>query len=984
MRSPIVRGARPLVLLLALAGLFHLAVPRATAARPAAARAVRFAGARPAGEIPDSLQTEAGGREGARVAESYGKLPLQFEANRGQTDSRVRFLARGDGYNLFLTPREAVFSLLSPEGRRDVLRMSLVGSKRSPKISGEGELGGKSNYYSGSDRRRWVRDVPSYARVRYEKVYPGVDVVYYGRQRELEYDFHLAPGADPASITLAFEGADALRLDAEGDLVLQVGGRSLTHTAPVVYQDDGGARRPVEGSYVLKGEGRVGFRVGEYDPRLPLVIDPVAKIGFSTFHGGEGDDNAFSVAVSAAGSAVVAGTTLSTDYPSSNGDPDENFGNRQDAFITKFNPDGTGTLYSVYLGGWRADAAIAVALDPAENAYVTGTTNSFDFPTTPGVVDERRNRSIARGSTFFGDDVFVTKLDTGGAIVYSTFLGGDDDDDGAGIAVDAAGRAYVTGETGSARFPVKNEFQNDLLFGASTDVFLTVFNSEATGLIYSSYLGGKTFDTATSVAIDSDGNAYVTGATDSVDSFPVKGPSGPFQAQHAGRDDLFVAKFNPFAAGEASLVYSTLVGGGGTDHGLAVAVDGAGRAHVTGVTGSFDFPLFAAEGAEVLDRENVINEAFILAVNADGSRLDFSTLFGGDGQDTGRGIRLDAAGNIYVAGNTTSVNGFPLKNAFQSVIGGGVANSDAFVAKLAPDARKVLYSSYLGGKESDVGFALDIDARGNAYVAGDAVSDDFPTTDGVAQRERAGSGDTFLTKIGELNPDTVGVFNPSALQFQLRNENAAGAPDITVDFGEAGDLPVAGDWDSDGVTDVGVFRPAAGQFFLLVGGQTITVTFGQAGDLPVAGDWDGDGEDSVGVFRPSKGQFFLTNTNALQTTIDFNFQFGANGDLPIAGDWDADGLDEVGVFTPAAGLFSLTNSNESPNIDITVAFGVKGDRPVAGDWDGDGVDSVGVFSPSVAQFFLTNTNAEATTIDFNFQFGAAGDLPVAGDWDGTP
>ncbi len=395
-----------------------------------------------------------------QVVENYGKLPLSFEANHGQTDNRVDFLSRGSGYTLFLTPTEAVLALRkpaasevgaaaevskvesNPDTEEAVLRMKLVGANPSPQVSGLEELPGKSNYFLGNDPSKWRTNVPQYAKVQYEDVYPGVDLVYYGNQRELEYDLVVAPWANPEAIHLAFEGEDKLEIDAQGDLVLDSDGGQVRLQKPLVYQQVDGVRQQVAGAYVLKGRHHVGFQVAAYDAGQPLIIDPV--LSYSTYLGGIGTDSGVGIAVDTAGNAYVTGQTDSTDFPTAS-PVQPALGGERDAFVTKLNAAGNALVYSTYLGGSGEDSGLGIAVDASGNAYVMGQTGSTDFPTASPI-------QAAHGGGL--TDAIVTKLNAAGsALVYSTYLGGSANDLGGGIAVDASGNAYVTGFTGSTDFP---------------------------------------------------------------------------------------------------------------------------------------------------------------------------------------------------------------------------------------------------------------------------------------------------------------------------------------------------------------------------------------------------------------------------------------------------------------------------------------------------------------------------------------------------
>lgn len=708
------------------------------------------------------------------MVESYGKLPLAFEANQGQTDPQVKFLSRGAGYSLFLTPTEAVLALsegshqgmgrallpakdpqpaartpinlvsagaeapalnaakapISPAKRSAVLRMKLVGANATAEVIGQDELPGKSNYFIGNDPRKWHTNVRQFAKVRYRDVYPGVDLVYYGHQRELEYDFVLQPGANPQAIRLGIEGARRLQLE-HGDLVMKSAVGNVHLRSPHIYQEANGIRQEVRGRYVITSRNEVGFRVGAYDRRRALVIDPV--LAYSTYLGGSGSEGGEGlngdIAVDSAGNAYVTGGTSSTDFPTVNPIQSTNHGGA-DAFVTKFNTDGSALVYSTYLGGSGDEVGTAITLDSAGNAYVTGITSSTDFPTTPGAF-----QTTCAGSC---ENAFVTKINSSGsALVYSTYLGGTDSDAGYSIAVDGAGNAYATGVTISTDFPVTpGAFQTTS--GGGGDAFVSKLNSAGSALVYSTYVGGSGNDYGVGIAVDSAGNAYVTGLTLSTD-FPTANAIQP--TYNGGAEDAFVTKLN--ATGSA-LVYSTYVGGTGEDSGFGIAVDAAGNAYIVGRTDSTDFPVanaFQPTNHGYLD-------AFVTKINAAGSAFVYSTYLGGSSNDVAARIAIDGAGNAYITGDTYSSD-FPVANAIQSVKGGRDA---PFVSKLDAAGNGLVYSTYLGGKGSQIverGYGIATDSAGSAYVTGTTVSKSFPITPLAFQQSLKGPADVFVAKIAQ-------------------------------------------------------------------------------------------------------------------------------------------------------------------------------------------------------------------------------------------
>jgi Beta-propeller repeat/Abnormal spindle-like microcephaly-assoc'd, ASPM-SPD-2-Hydin len=695
-----------------------------------------------------------------RTVESYGTLPLSFEANRGQTDARVKFLSRGSGYSLFLTSDEAVFSLRSSKAKtasdksahalparqpgelaatRAVLRMKLVKANPAAKIAGEDELPGKSNYFVGNDPKKWRSDVPTFGKVKYEGVYPGIDLVYYGNQRQLEYDFVVAPGADPHRIQLDLRGAKSIARDEQGDLVLQTGVGEVRWHKPVAYQEKDGTRQLVAARYAVTNTHEVRFEVARYDARRVLYIDPLI---YSTYLGGSGHDDGLGIAVDNSGDAYVTGITNSTNFPTMN-PLQQTYGGDDDAFVSKLNASGSALIYSTYVGGTGYDQGNSIAVDSSGNAYLTGYTTSTDFPTMNPL-------QPAYGGTI---DTFVTEINpTGTALVYSTYLGGNGQDIGQGIAVDSSGSAYVTGLTGSTNFPTMNPLQA-ANGGGNYDAFVTKINSSGSALVYSTYLGGTESDKGFAIAVDSAGNAYVAGFTASRD-FPTM---NPLQPANGGLSDAFVTEIN--SSGSA-LVYSTYLGGSGYDQALGIAVDGSGNAYVTGTTLSTNFPTMNA----LQTKYGGNNDAFVAKLNSSGSALVYSTYLGGGGEDYGYGIAVDNVGNAYVTGATDSAN-FPTENPSQPtcVDSGGSCSGDAFVSKINPLGSALLYSTYLGGSGAELGSGIAVDDSGDGYVTGTTTSTDFPTINPL-QPTYGGSYDAFVFKIN-TNPSPAISLVPTNLSF---------------------------------------------------------------------------------------------------------------------------------------------------------------------------------------------------------------------------
>jgi hypothetical protein len=703
---------------------------------------------------------------GSVVAENYGKLPLSFEANQGQSDPQVKFQSRGSGYSLFLTDSSAVLALTkqnsvnakssaaavnglktvsAPQaGKTDVVRMNLAGASHSVRVTGVNRLPGKANYFIGNDPAKWLSDMPTYAKVQYTGVYPGVDLVYYGNQQQLEYDFVIAPGANPEPIRLQFAGAKKLKLTADGDLRVAATNGEIAFHKPVIYQIVNGQRQMVRGQFSLLAKNTVGFNVAQYDHTKALVIDPV--LAYSTYFGTGIIPSA--IAVDSSGNVYITGESNpapGTGLPSggvpvttgafqtvSNGKvPPNLYGSgAPNAYVTKLNPTGSALIYSTYLGGSNGDQGTGIAVDGAGNAYVTGVANSTDFPVTAGAF-QTTNRAAGLDTTYtyttannstetvpiVVSNAFIAKLNPAGtALVYSTYLGGS------GVTYPWVQACVINGINNCPPYDTAGDY-------------------------------------ASSIAIDSSGNAYVTGTVNSTD-FPLT--SGAFQTVNHSPgyrsytfyipSNAFVTKLN--ASGTA-LVFSTYLGGSGYyspsgtsgysaagegDAGNSIAVDSAGNSYITGSTYSADFPVTSGAFQAVNNAANAFENAFITKLNPTGTALIYSTYLGGSNSDYGSAIVADGSGDAYVTGKASSIN-FPISvNAFQTINNAAaLKSSNAFVTKLNSTGTGLQYSTYLGGSDNGLAYAGDygtgiaVDGSGNAYVTGYAYSTNFPVTAGAYQ-----------------------------------------------------------------------------------------------------------------------------------------------------------------------------------------------------------------------------------------------------------
>lgn len=649
----------------------------------------------------------------------FDGLPLSFEANRGQVSEEVKFLARGQGFTAFLTDSGLVLTLRgngAGANERLVLRMGWAGGAPVLVPRGLDKLRGRVNYFRGNDPALWHQGIPTYAKVLYKNVYPGIDVVFHGdRRNQFEFDFIVWPGADPASICLSLDASPGgnerlgestikreglkregqeplLRIDEDGALVLTTGAGGLRFCRPAIYQDKDGARHDVAGRYLLTGEGQVRFEVAAYDPGRPLVIDPVVVVE-SKRASGEGADG-----------WLDKGQKL----------------NRP--------------------GG---DVGQAIAVDADGSVYVTGVTFAENFPTSP----EAFQPAIGDPGGVLGD-AFVVKLDESGTtLLYSTLLGGSGRDGGTGIAIDAAGDAYVTGYTSSRDFPGTAEGRYG---GGASDAFVarireTELEGEGEGelepvfrleLVYSIYVGGRGADTGNGIDVDGPHNAYITGDTSSMDFPTTEGALRP-RSSLISLPDAFVVKIND----DSEVEYATYLGGLGADSGRGIAVDSGGYAYVTGTTFSEDF---AAESIGPTQKARDFSDVFVAKINVSGTALDYAVYLGGAKDDEATGIALDTRENAYVTGWTESED-FPVTdNALQPSLGGG---RDAFVAEIDTPGSSLVYATYLGGKKLDEGRAIAVDVNGSAVVAGRTFSDDIGATEGAVQTEPGGNSDIFVARI---------------------------------------------------------------------------------------------------------------------------------------------------------------------------------------------------------------------------------------------
>ncbi len=679
-------------------------------------------------------------------------LPVVFEKNRGQALESADFLGRAKGYTASISATGLVLAQSADDASAPI-HLRWVGADSQARSRARNPLPGHTNYFSGNDPAQWRTTIPHYATVEYERIYPGVDIVYYGSQGYLEYDFRLAAHADAKMIRLRYHTADHVDVDEHGDLVIQLGGQVLRQKKPTVYQEIEGARREIGAAYTLLENGEVGFDLDVYDASRPLVIDPVVQ--YSTFLGGSQAEDDASIVVDAAGNTYVVGKGAS------------------DTVVFKLNPTATAVLYLTVLSGIATEETSchgsALAVDAAGNAYVTGETNSNNFPTTQGAYNRQRRGGI---------DLFVVKLNPAGAIAYSTFLGGAGNDGDPCIALGPQDTVYIAAETTSTDFPT-TDGAYDRTFEALVDITVSKLRLAGQGsadLLYSTYVGGACNDRDPSIVVDSLGVAYVVGETGLPATFPIT--PGAFDPSHNGEIDLFVFKLDPAGRGAQDLVYSTYFGGSGTEsvdgNGRAIAIDVLGDIYITGETDSQNVPIPLTAGAFDTTFNGEI-DLFIAKLRLGGqgaSDLVFSTLLGGSGLDENSGIVVDEARLIYFTGDTDSQTiPFPTVKATQGNYGGGL--SDVVMGVLSPDGSQLLFSSYLGATGFDCCPDLFVDNSGRLHIVGETSSANFPTTAGVLDTTYGGQNDFFVTRLGELGVRMFTVSNASGARPELAPETIA-------------------------------------------------------------------------------------------------------------------------------------------------------------------------------------------------------------------
>ena len=821
--------------------------------------------------------------------EAYGKLPLYFIANQGQFGEAVRYFEKGRGHDTFFTPQGVYLRLARPDGGQALLKLGFTGANTTPEIEALDLQPGKINYFIGSDPGQWKTDIPTYGALMYRDLYPGIDVRFYGNNRQLEYDVIVAPGADPGRVRLHYTGIQHLGLNEQGELVIDVGNGKLYQSRPFIYQEVDGRRIEIPGRFRIDDPRAFAFsfELGDYDRSLPLVIDPI--IDYSTYLGGSGTDTAYGIAVDGSGNAYVTGETNSTeiDFPLAAALYNTNSGAR-DAFVTKFDPTGA-LVYSTFFGGANDDSARAIAVDSSGNVYIAGSTasDSVSFPlsATP--------YQAALGGVGGGGvgDAFIARINAAGNnLDYSSYLGGTGDEIAYAIAADDAGVAYIAGKTDSADFPVVSAYQGTI--SGIVDAFVARVDTTLSGtasLVYSTYLGGTGDEAAYGIAIDALGNAYVTGETTSID-FPLS--ATPLNNANAGGMDAFVTELNATGNG---VVFSTYLGGTGTDRGHGIAVDGSG-VYVAGETSSTDFPV-----ATPIHGSNAgLADAFVTKLDSAGAAYVYSTYLGGSGTDIAYALTVDGAGNAYIAGQTDSTD-LPTVVPLFATLAGGI---DAFIGKINTAGSAVDFSTYLGGDGGDIAYGLAVDGQENAFVAGQTgpiTVTAFPTvnpydntlagTDAFVTRMTTTSADLSITKAVDDGAPIEGATIVYTLT--VTNSGPSDASGVSVNDTLPAGVTYVSD-DGAGAYAAGVWTVGA-----LANGASATLNITAAVDAGTAGST---------ITNTATVSAAETDPNSANDSASVDITVSASADLAMA--------KSVDNATPLEGdtiVYTLTVTNNGPN-----------------------------------------------------------------------
>ena len=700
---------------------------------------------------------------------------MPFIENMGQVKNKdVSFYAKIFGGTVFVE-KNGVLTYKLPAKDKKVVVIKEIFTEKRIKIAGSKPSPTRVNCFIGKDKKNWRTNIPSYDTLSLGKVYRGIDLSLRAYGNNVEKLFTVLPEEDPKIIKIKVTGCKELKVNEKGELELMTEPGSVKFTKPFAYQNIGGKQKPVEAAYIIYKGNTYGFKVGSYDKKRPLIIDPLLA---STFIGGDSAGAGHSIAIDGTGDVYVTGYTYSSDFPTTSGVYDESQNGICDVFVSRLDSSLSTLRASTFIGGGYNDYGLSIAIDGTGDVYVTGYTWSYNFPTTPGAYDASYDGSF---------DVFVSRLDSGlGTLLASTLIGGGSEDSGRSIAIDETGDVYVAGYTWSSDFPA-TPGAYDESFNGICDVFVSRLDSNLSTLRASTFIGGDSDDSGSSIAIDGTGDVYITGRTYSSD-FPTT--PGAYDESQNGICDVFVSRLD---SSLSTLGASTFIGGDSNDYGLSIAI--AGDVYVTGHTWSSDFPTTPGAYDASLDR---YYDAFVSRLDSSLSTLGASTFIGGDSDDSGRSIAIDGTGDVYITGKTDSSD-FPTTPGVYDASHDGCY--DVFISKLDSSLSTLPASTFIGGGTSDCGNSIAIDETGDVYVTGDTKSSDFPTTPGAYDASLDGNYDAFVSKLeGDLS-----AANPCEGDFD--GDGDVDGSDLAVfsaDFGRTDcspDNPCKGNFDHDGDVD---------------------------------------------------------------------------------------------------------------------------------------------------------------------------------------
>jgi FG-GAP-like repeat/Beta-propeller repeat len=893
------------------------------------------------------------------VAKTMSNMPIQFEENRGQFDKKVRFASRRSNSTVFLTATEAVMTHKVSEKKNFALNMKLVNGNKDAKSFGSEEKVSKSNYFRGNDASKWQTDVSTFGRANYEEVYQGIDMAWYGNaENELEYDFIVKPNADYRQIELKFSGSKRLKIDKNGDLLIETKAGTITQRKPYTYQTLNGEKQEVESRYELVGKNKVKFTVGEYDKSKALVIDP-ALLKYATYFGGSSSENPYDMKVDSQGNLYLVGLTNSVDFPTTIGafdtslnGPTTNGINTNNAFVIKINNQNI-IEYSTFLGGSNSTIGYAIDIDSTGSAFLSGTTAAVDFPTTQGAIDRSHNGFA---------DVFVSKLSsTGSELLYSTYLGGTSSEWLTDMQIESDNTVRILGSTDSTQFPLTSNASS-----TTGGVFYAILNTTSAVLTYSTRIRGTFGNTARKLAIDSQGNSVLLGYTND-STFPVT--PNAYDTTLNGNFDLFIMKLSP-----AGTIMSSTFLGGSSDDGTTtnwndISFDSSDNIYLVAGTISANFP--RTPGA--LTRPLISSDSFLIKFDSALSTLLISTPLGPNDPIISPKFTIDLNGDLLIWGAT--FNTFPQNPECRSKF---------VIAKYASNGTTVKELKCFNSTNTSYR-GIAVDSQNEIFVAASAGSFDIETTPNAFDRTRI-SQEGWFAKVKFIPQSIPNDFDADGKSDMAVYRNGMWHVNQSLwgykaqPFGLATDTPVPADYDGDGKTDYAVFRPSdvSGQpDFYVMKSSTNTlsgVEWGSVGDTPVPADYDGDGKVDFAVYRMGEfGDFFMLH----QTGTSRHYRFGVTGDKAVVADYDGDNKADFAVFRPSNGIWYVVNSaTDTVNY---LSWGEGTDKLVPADYDGDGKTDAAVFRASDQTWYVLQTSNGQMRAQ---QWGLATDKLVPGDYDG--